>query len=614
MNRFRRRVAAAVVLAALLAGALACCRPAAATESGRRIVVSVADQRAYFIEDGYLVKVQVVSTGRDDSPTPPGTYSIYRHQYEYWTGHVYQYWSMFFHGLYAMHSVLYRPGDGAWIGVDTLGRKASNGCIRESLDDSKWAYDWAPDGTRLDVILEPFSPPPPLPAPAAGGHVALGAGAPSCRWYFAEGCTGGGFDEFIAICNPGTEDATVCLTASRPGEPGRDGWLVVPPGSRRTIRVDEMAPDSTSVVASLRSDRRVVAERSQYFQYHDGPLGGTVAVGARRPAALWLFAEGSCRPGITSYVCVFNPGERAESARVTFMTGSGEQERLDVMVEPGSRATIDARSVLGEGDDAAHDFSFSVESAGGGALVVERPMYYEYQGGRGLGGLGRDGGDVAVGANGTSPKWYFAEGTCRPGFDAYVCVQNPLAADTVARVTFMLGDGRSVSRDLEVPGRSRRTIRANDLLGEGDDPSRDFSCLVESLDGAGLVAERKMYFSYRGGHDLGWEGGHGSLGAPEPLARWYFAEGTCRPSFDTYLTVLNPAVRPARAEVRFMLGDGGRVERVLDLPGLTRTTLKVNDVLGQANDAAHDFSCLVEGEEGATLVVERPMYFLFDRR
>ncbi|MBU4175002.1 MAG: hypothetical protein KKB90_13275, partial [Actinobacteria bacterium] len=41
----------------------------------------------------------------------------------------------------------------------------------------------------------------------------------------------------------------------------------------------------------------------------------------------------------------------------------------------------------------------------------------------------------------TTTSFYFAEGTCRPGFDPYICIQNPGATDADVKVTYMLGDG-----------------------------------------------------------------------------------------------------------------------------------------------------------------------------
>lgn len=607
----RRTVLLALTIVVILGTCLYSSPVAAMTEHGKRIVVSIDDQWAYFMEDGYLVNSHIVSTGADETPTPVGTFSITGRQYALFTGSVYQYYSMFYYANHlAFHSVLYSPSTGQWIGGDMLGHKASHGCIRQTLADAQWAYEWTPDGTRVDMIQEHFNPPPPAPRPAAGGSVVMGTGAPACEWYFAEGCTGAGFDEFIEVCNPGASATTVCLTLASPSAETKEAWLEVPGGTRKTVRVDDLLPDCAVVTTSLRSNHPVIAERSMYFDTGKGTLGGDATAGAKRPAARWLFAEGSCRPWMTSYICVFNPGSNKETARVTFMTGTGESKTVDLPVAASSRATLEVKNVLGEGDDAAHDFSCMVESADGSGLVVERPTYFAYDSGQGV----FSGGDNTMGANAASPSWYFAEGTCRPGFDSFICIQNPGAADTVARVDLMLGNGGNVRREVKVPGRSRRTLKVDDVLGEGDDPAHDFSCNVRSADGAGLVAERIMYFNYQGGKARNWDGGHDAMGVPAPLPEWHFAEGTCRPSFDTYLCMLNPGDKAVGARVVLMTGAGREVERTFDIPGRTRRTLKVSDVLGEGNDEAHDFSCTVESTDGSGLVVERPMYFLFDRR
>ena len=45
-------------------------------------------------------------------------------------------------------------------------------------------------------------------------------------------------------------------------------------------------------------------------------------------------------------------------------------------------------------------------------------MYFNYQG-------VWTGGDGVVGATSPASTFYFAEGTCRPNFDPYLCIQNP---------------------------------------------------------------------------------------------------------------------------------------------------------------------------------------------
>jgi len=105
-------------------------------------------------------------------------------------------------------------------------------------------------------------------------------------------------------------------------------------------------------------------------------------------------------------------------------------------------------------------------------------------------------------------SYYFAEGTCRPGFDPYLCIQNPGAGDAEVKVTYMLGDLNRMEESLTVPSHSRRTVVVKQTLGEGDDDAHDFSCLVETTNDTGIIVERPMYFNYKGM----WTGGHDVVG------------------------------------------------------------------------------------------------------
>ena len=156
-----------------------------------------------------------------------------------------------------------------------------------------------------------------------------------------------------------------------------------------------------------------------------------------------------------------------------------------------------------------------VESTNGVGLVVERPMYFSYHG-------SWNGGHCQGAVTDTSTRMYFAEGCTRPGFDSYLCLQNPGDADAAVAITFMKGDGSNQRYELTVPARSRRTVKANEAMGEGGADDSDFSALVESTNGAGLIAERAMYYNYYGQ----WNGGHCQGAVTEPSTRQYFAEGT----------------------------------------------------------------------------------------
>ena len=103
-----------------------------------------------------------------------------------------------------------------------------------------------------------------------------------------------------------------------------------------------------------------------------------------------------------------------------------------------------------------------------------------------------------------------------------------------------------------MPKNSRSTVGVKDKLGRGNDAAHDFSAKVECTNGQSIIAERPMYFNYKGV----WTGGHDVVGATSPPTTFYFAEGTCRPDFDPYLCIQNPGDADADVTITYMKGDG----------------------------------------------------------
>ncbi|MHB8780960.1 MAG: beta strand repeat-containing protein [Candidatus Geothermincolia bacterium] len=106
-----------------------------------------------------------------------------------------------------------------------------------------------------------------------------------------------------------------------------------------------------------------------------------------------------------------------------------------------------------------------------------------------------------------NPAFYFAEGTCRPGFDTYLTVMNPTAGVANVKVTYMRGDGTTKEQTLQVAAHSRSTISCKGMVAEANGTSADFSAKVESTNGVQIIAERPMYFDYNG-----WTGGSCVIG------------------------------------------------------------------------------------------------------
>jgi len=447
-----------------------------------------------------------------------------------------------------------------------------------------------------------------LLAPAAyanwtGGHDVVGLNGAAPTFYFAEGTCRPNFDPYICIQNPNAADANVTITYMKGDGSTPSQSLTVPAHSRSTVNVkdvlgegDDAAHDFSTKVAS---DRPIIAERPMYFNYKGVWTGGSNVVGATSPSSAFYFAEGTCRPNFDSYFCIQNPGPTDAAVTITYMKGDGSTQAQPVSVGAHSRSTVSVNNVLGIGDDISHDFSAKVECTNGQQIIAERPMYFNYK------SVWTGGHDV-LGATSPQNTFYFAEGTCRPNFDPYLCIQNPGSTPVTVEITYMKGDGTVAALTLTVANHSRSTIRPSDTIGVGDDTAHDFSTKVEcKTNGGTIIAERPMYFNYNGV----WTGGSDVVGALTPSSDFYFAEGTCRPGFDPYLCIQNPGSKDATVAITYMKGDGSTPSQSLNVPAHSRSTVKVKDVLGEGNDAAHDFSAKVVCTNGQSIIAERPMYF-----
>lgn len=62
------------------------------------------------------------------------------------------------------------------------------------------------------------------------------------------------------------------------------------------------------------------------------------------------------------------------------MKGDGTTSEQGISVPAHSRYTVKVSDTLGVGDDVAHDFSARVECFNNKVIIVERPMYFDYNG------------------------------------------------------------------------------------------------------------------------------------------------------------------------------------------------------------------------------------------
>lgn len=299
----------------------------------------------------------------------------------------------------------------------------------------------------------------------------------------------------------------------------------------------------------------------------------------------WYFAEGTTRDGFIEWLSLQNPEADPAEVTITYMTNEGELEPYIMIVPSNSRATV----LVNDYVDPGLDVSVEVESDKG--LVVERPMYFSYKG-------KWEGGHVVMGVNQASDEWYFAEGTTRPGFEEWLCIQNPQTDQQQIMVTYYAGS-EVYEEIFTIAAQHRFTVDVNEEVARlwPDEPHQDVSIKVEST--SGIIAERPMYFNYEGD----WEGGHIVMGETQPGREWYLAEGYCFWNSETWLCFLNPGYEPANVIINYRRADGATLPaQALQVPGLSRRTVGVNQVAGHG-----EFSFHITSDQD--IVVERPMYF-----
>ncbi|WP_054742475.1 L,D-transpeptidase [Cellulosilyticum ruminicola] len=118
----------------------------------------IDEQRTYIFEGSKnnwkLIKSFICSTGRDSTPTPKGTFALtYKvPSFGQNKGYCCKYAFGFIGTNYLYHSIIYdKTGTYLLENKGVLGQKASQGCIRFSVENAKWFYDNMISGSTVYI-------------------------------------------------------------------------------------------------------------------------------------------------------------------------------------------------------------------------------------------------------------------------------------------------------------------------------------------------------------------------------------------------------------------------------------------------------------------------------
>ena len=115
--------------------------PLMANGEPNRVEVSLANQILFVYENGSLLKILSVSTGTDKTPTPTGTFRMYRSESGWHTsalGRLYN--AQYFVGGYAIHGSMSVPAE-----------PASHGCVRIPMNSAEWFPERVTKGTQVFI-------------------------------------------------------------------------------------------------------------------------------------------------------------------------------------------------------------------------------------------------------------------------------------------------------------------------------------------------------------------------------------------------------------------------------------------------------------------------------
>lgn len=141
--------------------------------ASKRIIVDLESQSLVAYENGQVVFSWQISSGISEAPTSPGVYQILSHEpvaygssYTLCDNAGCGQWEMnWFMGIYEVvpglvngfHGSVLLP-DGGYLGDSNVGAPYTLGCVMSHDNQAKQLYDWADEGTIVEIISNEYPP------------------------------------------------------------------------------------------------------------------------------------------------------------------------------------------------------------------------------------------------------------------------------------------------------------------------------------------------------------------------------------------------------------------------------------------------------------------------
>jgi len=306
-----------------------------------------------------------------------------------------------------------------------------------------------------------------------GSTSSVGSPILSQRWYFPEGCTGSGFDEWILIYNPQNKDTDVQVQfRNQDGAVVKEQKMKVKAGRRLSLKANALAPDQWQIWTYVYSNLPVVAERAMYVATGD-KSGGSNSLGRtnREADTSWYFGENyvTSSGSFQEYILVIDPQCNEGNKQVTLYGYSGGKQigSAKYTLPQCGRLTIPVQAI-----DAFKDKTdLAIVVSADKKIIAERAIYAKHNFGGGVFVWDVTSETGIPGAQ-LSKTWYLPEGFTTSAqnnlsFLEYLILFNPTKNKTDVSVSFMKNNSQAEVKKFSIPAHTRLPVQVNGiLLGE----------------------------------------------------------------------------------------------------------------------------------------------------
>lgn len=381
-------------------------------------------------------------------------------------------------------------------------------------------------------------------------------------YYFAEGYTGKGTTEQLALVNPALAQTNITITyLYQNGQPQSHVYAVAGQ-TQRVLTINQEAGSNRTVSMIVQGDHPFAAERTIFTQ-NNGFVATSDSVGTSSTSTRWYFADGNTNYGWNTLLAVLNPNNQPVTLNISYLltarvNSAYSESRVSSYVVPArSRSTIVLNRLIPNAQ-----FGMAIQASG--AVVIERPEYLTIS--------PRRGGDTVVGASSPQRTWYFGAGNTTPGFVERLVLANPNNSNTTAQVSYYTNSGRVIARTISIPAMSRIEVDVNSMVG------RAYHATVVSAN-MPIIAERADFFAANI-NGISVVGSTTIMGSPALHASWYFAQMNTANGRTASLMLANPNNSGVQVQVVYYKANGTPLIKNYTLAANTRITVNVGADVG----------------------------------